>query len=87
MAELAVPLFRRPWWEKDPEVAAFVRSLFGTMSVHDMPDAIAAKFSPERAPAKSSIARYMNVLRGLPAEYPKNRKSPPRRRSRPAIPT
>jgi hypothetical protein len=68
VAKTPVPLFRRPWWERDPEVAEFVRSLFGSLPIGDMPMAVATRFSPERAPAKSSIHRFMNVLRKRPIE-------------------
>ncbi|MBU3889850.1 hypothetical protein [Methylosinus sp. KRF6] len=82
--QFTVVLFRRPWWEKDPEVATYLRSIFGTMPVGQMPAAIAARFSPERAPAKSSIFRYMNVLRGLPPVPPKKKRRRGQRRTIPA---
>lgn len=61
-----VPMFRRPWWEREPEIASFVRGLFGTMRVIDIPVQCATRFGPERAPSKSSIGRYMTALRGGP---------------------
>ncbi len=62
--KMDVPTLRRPWWVKHPEVADFVRSLFGTIRIADMPTAIAAKFGPDIAPRKSGVARYMSHLRG-----------------------
>ena len=59
-----VPLLPRSWWTKHPEAAAFVRTLFGTMRIVDMPAAIAAKFGPDIKPSKSAISRYMSELRG-----------------------
>lgn len=92
-ATASVPLFRRPWWENDPDVADFVRSILGTMPVQDMPAAVAGRFSLDRTPSKSAIFRYMNVLRGRPADIrkkkcpkPTNRRSPNSRAKIPDIP-
>ena len=73
-----VPTLRRPWWEKHPEAADFVRGLFGTMRIVDMPAAIAAKFGPDVAPGKSSVARYMAHLRDRPGLGPQALASPPK---------
>ena len=62
-----VPLFRRPFWDKDPQVATFVRKLFGKMPIGQMPARVAEAF-PGRAPSKSAIFRYMEHLRGNPPE-------------------
>jgi hypothetical protein len=72
-ATASVPLFRRPWWENDPEVADFVRTIFGKMPIGDMPATVASRFL-RRAPSKSGIFRYMNVLRGRPTETPKKKR-------------
>jgi hypothetical protein len=81
-ATASVPLFRRPWWEIDKEVADFVRSTFGKMPLGNMPAAVADRFSLERTPSKSGIFRYMNVLRGRPADTPKKKSRPaPMRRN------
>lgn len=86
MIENDIPLFRRPWWERNPEIAAFVRGLFGTMRVVDMPGAVAAKFGPDLAPSKSGIARFMTDLRGGPRRRQKRSRGPEKSRLNPINP-
>jgi len=75
--------FRRPWWERDALAAAYARELMGTVRIVDIPAAVAAKFGRERAPSKSTVVRFMNVLRGKPAEKAKAQRRPRKaRRSR-----
>ena len=73
-----LPRFRRPWWERDREVAKFVFSAIGAMAVTAIPAACAERFGSGRAPSKSGVARYMTHLRGGPFRGAK--KSPRRRR-------
>lgn len=80
-----VPTLPRSWWEKHPEVAEFVRGLFGKMRIVDMPGAVAAQFGPGMKPSKSAIARYMARLRGGPGLGLKPSRSRPKSRSRPQI--
>ena len=62
-----IPVLPRSFWERDPEVASFVRTLFGKVRIVDMPARVSEVF-PKRAPSKSAIMRYMNSLRGFPPE-------------------
>jgi hypothetical protein len=59
-----IPCFRKPWWERDVEMAAFVRSLFGERPVKGIAAECASRFGAERAPSKSGVARFMTALRG-----------------------
>ena len=81
-----VPTLRRPWWIKHPDVADFVRSLFGTMRIEDMPAAIAAKFGPDIAPRKSGVARYCLICEAAPAwaKSPRERAQHPDQSPKPA---
>jgi hypothetical protein len=80
-----VPTLPRSWWTKHPEAAEFVRGLFGTMRIAEMPAAIAAKFGPDIAPKKSAVARYMSYLRGGPGLGQKPSRARAKSRSKPQI--
>lgn len=62
-----VPVMPRSFWDRDPEVASFVQTLFGKYPLVDLPSRVEEAF-PGRAPSKSAIFRYIQFLRGRPAK-------------------
>jgi len=75
-----IPCFKKPWWERDAEMAAFVRSLFGERPVKGIAADCASRFGADRAPSKSGVARFMTALRGGPFRGRMHKRPRPARR-------
>jgi hypothetical protein len=72
-----IPTFRKPWWERQPDLAAFVRASFGTMRIIDIPGACRERFPDIPVPTRGGICHFLDHLRG--GSYRKR----PRQRTRP----
>lgn len=53
---------RPTMFDRDPEMAAFVRQCLGTMSPSRIAEAARQRFGPDRAPSAGTIRRYRQQL-------------------------
>jgi len=59
---------QRPWFERDPEVASFVRERLGAMHLDAIKVACLEAFGPERCPSRSGLGRFWDHLRAAGTE-------------------